>query len=664
MLGFFPDFNPGELFYSACARYQDHAHFRNKGAVSKEIFGSRHKVAWVHLPQHLNRFVASLPPQSRYTADYIIDNYTTLPYFIPFASPERVMQARVDMKRGCGKTILNNIGVQSSITLLPDWLRFCPYCVERDRKTFGECCWHRLHQLPGVEVCPEHVIFLENSSARTRYRASDSEYVSAEMAVSAVMIRHVDRADPIQNTLMCIAHDAKWLLSQRNLLPERQVLLDCYLKLLAERGLATRSGFVRQEKLRELLANRYPLDFWLRFHGVISERNSWLTQMLYILRTKHTTHPLQHLLMIQALGYTAKEFFHECISLTHRLGENITAPFGKAPWPCLNKTSEHYRQGTIVEYQLTYTREPNSRPKGIFACNCGFAYARVGPDISDEDKYRSYRVESYGSLWDATLTRLWADSSLSVKDICDSVGLGFWEALRKQATRLGLTFPRIGPKGLSGKSGPSNVSTYLCKRIPGPRALSVYRREWLEGIKKNPEARSTKALIRDKTLALIYRRLLKHDPQWLDANALQSDRSVLTLARANSSERYWERLDLRLAPRVEEAAQRLREKVGRPVRISQTAIMRESILKTHAFKYLNKLPKTSGVLAKYVEAPAELTVRRLQWAAARFREERIVPTKTKLMNRAGICTRYWERDAIKMAAETVLSAFAEQTVGL
>lgn len=34
--------------------------------------------------------------------------------------------------------------------------RYCPDCVDIDRKTYGECYWHRAHIIPGVLVCPAH----------------------------------------------------------------------------------------------------------------------------------------------------------------------------------------------------------------------------------------------------------------------------------------------------------------------------------------------------------------------------------------------------------------------------------------------------------------------------------------------------------------------------
>ena len=42
-------------------------------------------------------------------------------------------------------------------------LYYCPACAEDDRKQFGETYWHMIPQLPGIWVCPVHMVPLEQS---------------------------------------------------------------------------------------------------------------------------------------------------------------------------------------------------------------------------------------------------------------------------------------------------------------------------------------------------------------------------------------------------------------------------------------------------------------------------------------------------------------------
>ena len=54
-------------------------------------------------------------------------------------------------------------------------------------------------------------------------------------------------------------------------------------------------------------------------------------------------------------------------------------PFGKGPWPCLNKAADHYKQPVIQHVNITRDYK-SSAPIGTFECSCKFVYARKGPD--------------------------------------------------------------------------------------------------------------------------------------------------------------------------------------------------------------------------------------------------------------------------------------------
>jgi hypothetical protein len=100
----------------------------------------------------------------------MIDKHSLLPFCTPFLDPDRVTHLREDM---CGDTKegVRRLSLFTALSMhLPEFLRFCSLCVQKDKKQFGECYWYRLHQLPGVEVCPIHNVFLDKSKARARSR--------------------------------------------------------------------------------------------------------------------------------------------------------------------------------------------------------------------------------------------------------------------------------------------------------------------------------------------------------------------------------------------------------------------------------------------------------------------------------------------------------------
>jgi len=117
----------------------------------------------------------------RYTVERFIDNHTLLPFYSPFCPRMRVEQVREDMGGN------NPVGVHGRLGILaiprPNQLRFCPLCAQEDKKQFGESYWHRLHQLPGVEVCPTHAVFLENSDAPASYQEKSYDLISAQQGI-------------------------------------------------------------------------------------------------------------------------------------------------------------------------------------------------------------------------------------------------------------------------------------------------------------------------------------------------------------------------------------------------------------------------------------------------------------------------------------------------
>ena len=169
MIEYFPDPYPDEILYSVWARYSDYVRYPSKQDVLQELFGSWKHWAGVEFPCHLGYFVDHLPLGHCYPVDWFIDHHTLLPFYSPFLPPERIKRMREQMINGGVNNPINRIvGVVNRKTPSPLWFHYCPTCVEHDRELFGECYWHRLHQVLGVEICPIHKTFLENSTVRTR----------------------------------------------------------------------------------------------------------------------------------------------------------------------------------------------------------------------------------------------------------------------------------------------------------------------------------------------------------------------------------------------------------------------------------------------------------------------------------------------------------------
>ncbi len=335
--------------------------------------------------------------------------------------------------------------------------------------------------------------------------------------------------------------------------------------------------------------------------------------------SKHAQHPLYHLLLIQFLGCTAEEFL--------QLPEELS-PFGEGPWPCLNPASEHYQQPVIIECQLS-GRLRYGKPIGKLSGECGFAYARTGPDSSPEDRFRVGSMISFGRIWEAKLMELWRDASLSLSEIGRQLGVDPLTA-RRHAARLKLPFSGCGRKCLSLKrdaqlKGGATSAERQKKR-------HTYRSKWLSVMNRNPNI-TMKALRRK--LPRDYAWLLQNDSKWLEMHKPVSQRRNLSTTSVD-----WKKRDTEYAVAVKATASHLMEAHGRPVQVTKTAIRRAIGAITLLQQKLHKMPLTAQVLASVVETREQYAVRRVWWAAEYFTRERTMPRPWQLVLRANVyCLR-------------------------
>ncbi|MBW4522818.1 MAG: TnsD family transposase [Scytolyngbya sp. HA4215-MV1] len=503
MIGCFPNPYPDELLYSVCARYHDRMMYFGSGHTTiQELFGSSSGVT-IDLPTRLAYLTTALPPGHRYTVDYLLDKHTLLPFYSPFLTTERVECLRSSMQGNNGSAVHKIAGITPSNIRTPNKLRYCLVCAESNRKEYGEFYWHRLHQLPGIEVCPIHEVFLQESNVYMRNRVNTQVLISAEQGFSRALPRLLDSSNSNHHVLLKIAQDAAWLLEQRSLVPGFSILRKCYLSLLTERGLAYENSRVHVSKLLSAFKNYYSFDLLKQLQCEVDEQkpSTWLARLHKDFGLNKTNHPLRHLLLIQFLGHTAEEFFKDCAS-RHSLNSVVgSKPFGEGPWPCLNPACQFFQRLQTNECQIdfVYTGEHERKPYGIFNCVCGFTYARKGPDASLKDQFRFDTIKSYGDIWDRRLKELWEDSSLSMREIARRLN-SCHNTIKRQASCLGLQFPRKGQgKGCKLTQPNFNVTSKARKKqTVTQKELESRRAEWLCAQAKNPTA--TQRSLRDEHL--------------------------------------------------------------------------------------------------------------------------------------------------------------------
>jgi Tn7-like transposition protein D/TniQ len=630
MIGFFTDPYPDELLYSACARYHHRTGYLSNAATVSDLFGHDRSRMAVDFPTRLN-FLASQLPSATYSVDNLIDDHTMLPLYSPFMPPERHRALRCDMGGRGGGSVHARLGVLTSATALRH-LRFCIMCIERDREIYGETYWHRIHQIPGLEICGEHLVFLFGSQVRMYDRRNKQSFITASQATAELTIAnspatYVNPDNREQKVLLNLAMDAAWILSTHPEIYDLKALRMRYLRLLVENDLATFTGKIKQNVLRERFVEHFSSVLLERLGCGLLVKNNWLRSVVRV--ENRARNPLHHMLLIQFLGCSAEDFF--------RLPAEVE-PFGKGPWPCLNPVSGHYGQTLISKCHLHYSRTGRFRKLfGVFGCGCGFCYRRKGPDARDR-RFEYDQVVCFGELW--------------YRKLSDAIAVGDHDL--PQLARTFRVLPSTLAVEISRVKKANNLEGLVRNRFRGERIgrprktrgmtesylRSVYRTRFKELALEKPHAgRSALRKIDNEA----YMWLLKHDKSWLDQNFPRL-RCPGPGIRIDWSER-----DQRFSCAAQETAAKMINVSGRPIRASKTAIARELNILAVVTKHANKLPLTVRVLSEVSESEQDFALRRIRWAADCYRQELVPASSWKILQRAGISNAGMARNPLVIA---------------
>ncbi|PSB22806.1 hypothetical protein C7B76_02515 [filamentous cyanobacterium CCP2] len=618
-LGFCLNRYPDELLYSLFGRYQEVLRYPADNDLSQSLFGASTR-AVVDFPSHLENFVSTLPSGHPFTVNQLINGGTLLPIYVPFSRHEQIALARNDMTHRNGMKIYGRLGIL--VNQRQENLKFCPLCVENDRKEFNETYWHRPHQCPGAEVCSTHQVLLERSHINPRNGGRPSYYFVAENEIQIVPARPIDLSNRKHIILLNIAQDISWLLNQENLAPGLNFLSQNYRRLLAEKGFAISSGR-RIRNMTELVncfEKFYGRELLQQLGCEIREGilESWLDRILQIGTSQKSLNPLYHLLLIRFLGYSAKDFFSLPLEIK---------PFGDGPWPCLNHACKFFNLPVIQEYQLIRYKDgrPRPQPTGLFKCGCGFSYYRLGPDKLPEDKFRYSGVVERGEQWEQKFTRYWNNSDVTLCEIIKIFRMRE-KALEQYAYHLKLDLYRQGTKG----ARPIDYSAQDLTQENASNIQKKYRDELLEAKSKNPD--KTRSYFKKK-YRKAYDFIYGNDRDWLNINFPSKKNKIRNPKKV--IRRDWEEIDRELAVLVRDVGQRLRNDPSRPKRITVNVIGRQMGQSGRIQHNLSKLPLTKQSLDEFTETYAEAAMRRIDWTMKQFQEAGILPSRTLFIKKSG-----------------------------
>jgi Tn7-like transposition protein D/TniQ len=471
MLHWFPTPYPDELLYSVFARYHVRSGNTSPKITTEELFGTRSIRSVWDLPANLDALLNRLG--TYWKPDDLILKHTMFPYYASFLLPKQREKVKRSMVANRGNTIHTRAGIAASNVKQKTNLWVCSACINEDMDTYGETYWHRIHQAPGVFICPQHETVLEETKISVKaYNQHEYIVASPDFDRKKAELNALNKDDII--LLSQVAHATETLLEESNTQRNTNTIRNKYLVLLKQKGLASPNGYLKRKRLYKMFSSMLTyrcLD--LLQSPVYLEETNWLTMIFQ--KHRQSYHPLRHILIMLFLE----------TDLDHLFDKAKYLPFGRKPYHCLNTSCTHYRKRVITSLKVTRCCD-TKKPVGTFHCNrCGFVFSRRGPDENKVDRYRIGTIKDYGVIWKDKLKTLVNEGKL-LKDIAKELQADT-ATVKKYAEQMDLKVPWKAPR-----------TTKMNKKEKMEKEevlLAVKKERWLEIQQRYPEKTNLQRLM-------------------------------------------------------------------------------------------------------------------------------------------------------------------------
>jgi hypothetical protein len=331
--------------YSVLARFTERMNYPARYTSLLEVFGVRHGIPAIELPNRLDQLVSALPPGTTYTSDSLIARNTLLPFHAPFLPDLNYEMIVANMKGDGVRTTQLRAGIIAGRVSPPEFFRTCPVCDEENLERYRETYWNRQHQFRGVDVCTTHSVFLESTNIRLRGSCRRDSLISAQSAQRVSVARKVDALKPGNRALLHMAESAAWLMDQNASRPGLSQINHDYRQLLGGQGCLSPKGWIRLQRLRGKITECFTPEWLKIFNCELRDAGDggWLGRLLR--KTDQAVASIRHLIVLAALNVSAEEFF------TRRLPESA-AKRHESLYPCLNGICPRSGTPVIVKFEL------------------------------------------------------------------------------------------------------------------------------------------------------------------------------------------------------------------------------------------------------------------------------------------------------------------------
>lgn len=194
MITYFPEVIDGETVYSWFCRYYVHSGSVTHAMAMQDLYCKRSDTPNKEFIGNINNDARNII-QSMYSMENIILHHTMYPQYARFLPLEQ-------KRRALHKLQYEFCDAHHLFCILPrrkgeQYLKFCPLCVQENKKQYGEAIWSRVHQMRDMHICTKHHCKLIESDVIAR---SDHTFVfcPAENHVSERPVIYVENEELIR----------------------------------------------------------------------------------------------------------------------------------------------------------------------------------------------------------------------------------------------------------------------------------------------------------------------------------------------------------------------------------------------------------------------------------------------------------------------------------
>jgi hypothetical protein len=335
--------------------------------------------------------------ESGVTRKLIAESHTMHPYskIVYPHKFRRQVDAVIDGE--CAPETFDKTGTQRTHRLWPEFLRYCPECVQEDVDSYGETYWHRVHQLPAMVYCTKHRIRLRDSGIKVTgthmgfHPASAEELIAdSEAAAEDSLIQH-------KEMFLKIGLESEWLLKHGAGIDWEFDLHAKYKLLFRDKGIATVQGVSDYNLIADALEDYWGRDFLDCLRLELSDERDWVRQIYEAGMISYK--PIYHILLMCFMCGSVESF------MNHVPQESI---FGNSPWACLNKLCVRYGVDGVETVDIRYL---NGVATGFFTCStCGLVYKQR----YFRKKLSTLYIVEYGDAWIEQMLQCLRDEKLGI----------------------------------------------------------------------------------------------------------------------------------------------------------------------------------------------------------------------------------------------------------